>query len=180
MKAYFGTIYELENDIASWRRDLPASIACSPGHMALHPQDTIPKVLLINIAYHQCQCALHSSLVPLYSCGPHQLGWIAIRTASAQVAFEHANSISALLNEALESCWDISRIPPFVGFAAYCASSVQLAFTWCSDPKVAAEARINISNNLSVIRQLGKYWKLIAALVRPNSRLIIRQVRRLT
>ncbi|KAL1961575.1 hypothetical protein VTN77DRAFT_1427 [Rasamsonia byssochlamydoides] len=164
MASYVATLYGLDDEIASWRRNLPEFMVLGASMMNWQPHDALPRLLLINIIYHQCLCALHSSIVPLFCCGNPSHDWETTRTSSARVAYEHANAMSELIGAALNMCWDVSRIPSFVGFAAYCASAIQIPFTWCSDPEVAREAHQNVTVNVNVIRELGKYWKLVALL----------------
>ncbi|OAA68003.1 Zn(2)-C6 fungal-type DNA-binding domain protein [Niveomyces insectorum RCEF 264] len=129
------------------------------------PQDDLPRLLLLHIIYHQCFCSLHSSIVPLFSLGAYE-GFSYAQQLSAQTAFEHANSVSALLQEALDLYWDAARMPSFIGYAAYCACAIQTPFLWCQQPDVKHRAARNILANLKTLQVLGQHWAFVKLLGR--------------
>lgn len=124
-----------------------------------------PLLTLIHIIYDQCLCALHSSIVPLFSWGKPAGGLDYARQISAQVAYEHAYSISTWLRTLLQSSLPMGRVPSFVGYAAYSSCAIQVPFLWCTNTEVRACARANVIENLRCIQEMGRYWKFISLLV---------------
>jgi len=158
-------IQELDSKVGKWWNELPSSLDLSPDTIPLVPQDTLPLRLLVHVVYHQCLCALHSSIVPLFSWTSATNGYSYARQVSAQIAYEHATAVSLLINSALQHSWDASRVPSFVGYAGYCSSAILIPFIWCIQPDIRERARLNVLANLTMIRLLGRYWKFIGLLV---------------
>lgn len=130
------------------------------------------KVLLVHIAYHQCLCALHSSIVPLFSWGPDEPEQGVAQQLSAQLAYESACAISGLFEMVLDYSPDTSDFPSFLGYAAYCSYAIQIPFKWCLDTAVRATAEKNTAINLRVIEGMRRYWKVVTLLVRGPDRYI--------
>jgi hypothetical protein len=162
-------LQELDSRINDWWSSMSPSLALTPASISTTSLSILPRLLLIHIVYHQCLCALHSSIVPLYSWSTSDESCLYARQVSAQVALEHANAASALFDASLRRPWDASRIPSFVGYSAYCACAIQMPFMWCSNPAVRERAHANVLVDLRMIQLLGKYWKLVAYLVSPSS-----------
>lgn len=139
------------------------------------PQKILPKLLLIHIIYHQCLCALHSSIVPLFgwSAGDNSCAgdnsWASARQLSAQVAFENACAASALFDSMLSTFPMPGAIPSFAAYAAYCGCAIQVPFMWCSNSTVRERARANFRANARMIHTLATYWKCCSLLVRKSS-----------
>ena len=113
-------------------------------------------------------CALHSSIVPLFSWSTSDAPQYS-RQLSAQTAFEHANAISSKL---AAITFEYSKLPSFVGYAAYCASAVQIPFLWCLRQDVKEQIQAYLRTNQTIIQAIGAHWKLIGLLVRYLSVLI--------
>lgn len=158
-------IQELDSKILEWRSAMPQSLELSAATISLVPPHTLPLLLLIHIVYHQCLCSLHASIIPLFSLGLSEEGFSYARQISAQIAFEHANSVSSLIEAMLEHSLDLSRVPSFVGYSAYCSCVIQAPFISCTKAGIRERALINVLANLRVIQQLGKFWKFIYLLV---------------
>ncbi|KIN00009.1 hypothetical protein OIDMADRAFT_55899 [Oidiodendron maius Zn] len=154
-------IQELDSKILEWRSAMPQSLELSAATISLVPPHTLPLLLLIHIVYHQCLCSLHASIIPLFSLGLSEEGFSYARQISAQIAFEHANSVSSLIEAMLEHSLDLSRLPSFVGYSAYCSCVIQAPFISCTKAGIRERALINVLANLRVIQQLGKFWKFI-------------------
>ena len=125
----------------------------------------LPKVVLLNIVYHQCLCALHSSIVPLFSWSAGDDSWVSARHVSAQIAYDHACTASAVLESALTHLPDANALPSFIGYAAYCGCAIQIPFLWSSEPRIRGRAKTNVRTNVKIIRILAKVWKFSALLV---------------
>ncbi len=74
--------------------------------------------------------------------------------------------IFSLFNNYLKPSGLASEAPGFVGYAAYCSSAIQLPFLWCRRPDLGTSARANIKINSEIMGTVGRYWKLVAGLVR--------------
>jgi len=133
----------------------------------MHKKDTsiLPKVVLIDIVYHQCLCALHSSIVPLFSWSTGDGSWASARQVSAQIAYDHACAASTVLESALTYLPDANSLPSFVAYAAYCGCAIQIPFLWSSEPRIRDRAQKNVRTNVKIIRILAKLWKFSALLV---------------
>jgi hypothetical protein len=160
-------LQELDSRINDWWTAMSPSLALTPASVSTAPLCVLPRLLLIHIVYHQCLCALHASIVPLYSWSVSDESCLLARQISAQLAFEHANAASELFEAALRRPWDASRIPSFVGYSAYCACAIQMPFMWCANPVVRERAYANVLVDLRMINLVGKYWKFVEYLVSP-------------
>ena len=118
----------------------------------------------MNIVYHQSLCALHASIVPLFSWGAGD-GWLSARQLSAQVAFEHACAASELIHAVLSTFDRLAAMPSFIAYAAYSGCAIQIPFMWSSNTAVKDRARANVRANVKMLHILGAYWKFAALLV---------------
>lgn len=134
-------------------------------NIAAVPQEALPKLVLINIVYHQSLCALHASIVPLFCLSPGDGSWSSARQLSAQVAFEHACAASALINVVHSTISQLSSMPSFVAYAAYSGCAIQIPFMWCSNETVRERAHANVKSNIRMIHTMAAYWKFAALLV---------------
>lgn len=158
-------IQNLDGRIHEARSSLDKYFHLSCGSMSSVSPDDLSKLLLLHIIYHQCFCSIHSSIVPLFSWSACDGVFSYAHQLSAQTAFEHANSVSALLQTALNLSWDSRRMPSFIGYAAYCACAIQTPFLWCSQPDVKQRAVCNILANLKTLQIVGRNWEFIKVLV---------------
>lgn len=129
------------------------------------PHDEIPRVMLINMVYHQALCALHASIVPLFCWGEGDETWLSARLLSAQVAYEHAGAASQLLGAVLSNYDRVRAMPSFVAYAAYCGCAIQIPFMWSPNPAVKEKAHTNVKTNMEMIRIAAEDWKFSALLV---------------
>lgn len=125
----------------------------------------LPKVVLLNILYHQSLCALHASIVPLFSWDGDESSWHAARHLSAQIAFEHASAASSIIEAVVSTCPNLGSMPSFIAYAAYSGCAIQIPFMWCSNTKVQNAARTFVGANIRLIHAMGAYWKLASLLV---------------
>lgn len=165
-------IQTLDGRIHEWWSKFPLTLQLTPTNFSSISSTALPRLLLIHTVYHQCLCALHSSIVPLFSWSASDDSCLYARQISGQTALDHANALSALFDTALHYPWDPSRMPSFIGYAAYCACAIQMPFMWCRKPEIKHKAHANVLTNLKTIHLMGKYWKFIALLVRILSPLL--------
>ncbi|KAH8893599.1 hypothetical protein GQ53DRAFT_717156 [Thozetella sp. PMI_491] len=157
-------IHQLDAEIRKWWSQVPQGLRLTPMTLATFHRVDLTKVLLINIVYQQCLCALHSSIVPLFSWGPEEPTQTLAQQLSAQLAYDSACSTSHLLKMMLDYYPDVSDFPSFIGYAAYCSYAVQIPFKWCLNSSVRETAEANTRVNLEVIQNMSQYWKFIALL----------------
>ncbi|KAH8681957.1 hypothetical protein BX600DRAFT_544414 [Xylariales sp. PMI_506] len=153
-------IHSLDEKISSWWQKIPANFKLSGSNIETVPVDLLPKILLVNLVYNQCFCALHASIVPLFSWSPSDGSWSLARKLSAQVAYEHACEVSAIIEAVLTKYPRLSAMPSFVCYAAYSGCAIQIPFMWCLNPKVRERARANVRANVTMIHAMADYWKL--------------------
>lgn len=158
-------IYALDTRISKWRSGLPITLELTPSAVPNIAFNRLPRLLLIHAVYHQCLCALHSSIVPLFSWTAGDNSWVSARQVSAQIAFEHASQASALFEAVLKHYPMLNTIPSFVGYAAYCACAIHIPFLWCAKSAVRKMALSNVRTNIRMINMLSRYWKFTSLLV---------------
>ncbi|KFZ17772.1 hypothetical protein V501_01572 [Pseudogymnoascus sp. VKM F-4519 (FW-2642)] len=164
ISARVSDIHALDAQIAEWWSKLPTSLHLTLSSISGTPHSVLPKLLLIHTVHHQCLCALHSSIVPLFSWGASDNTWLTARNLSAQIAFEHACKASTLFEAILTNSNESSAIPSFIAYAAYCGCAIQIPFMWCSEPSVREKAHANVRTNIRMIHLSAKYWKFSALL----------------
>ncbi|KAK4891549.1 hypothetical protein LTR27_009880 [Elasticomyces elasticus] len=148
-------------------------LGISPSTLAANVvASSLPNRLLLHIIYHQCLCALHASVVPLFSGRAASNVEAAsmspnARQLSAQKALAHANGISDLLAAAPAlSGWRQDTMPSFVAYAAYCACAIQSPFLWCVKPTIRHQTVQAVLANLQVIKVIGNHWASVRLLGR--------------
>ena len=113
-------IYALDQDLKNWWAQLPDCCKMRSAGSLPTDDNVVPKVMLVNIFYHQALCVLHSSLVPIFSWSKQQSTWANALQLSAQIAYEHACEVSLLIGKVLDCYARLSAMPSFVSYAAYC------------------------------------------------------------
>ncbi len=159
-------IHLLDDKISDWWSKLPSCLQLTPSSVTEVPHNVLPNILHLHVIYHQCLCALHSSIVPLFCWSIGDDSRSSARQLSAQVAFENACSASALIDAVLSNFPKPEAIPSFVAYAAYCGCAIQIPFMWCSNPAVQERAHTNVRANIKMIHTLASYWKFCSILVR--------------
>jgi hypothetical protein len=162
------SIQVLDSELRKWYSELPSVFKLMSDGTSTCNADIRPHVLLLHVTYHQCLCALHCSIVPLFSLSKATDGghYIHSQRLSAQIAFENADAISRIIKANLTQIpSDAYRWPGFVGFALYCSCAIQLPYLWCSDAELSHTIRGNIRDNLSAMAVIGQNWKYVAGLV---------------
>ncbi|KAJ9604684.1 hypothetical protein H2200_010798 [Cladophialophora chaetospira] len=157
-------IYALDDRISDWWSGLPTPHRMTPESVSSAPRHAFPNLLLVNIVYRQCLCALHASIVPLFCWGSAEASWISARQTSAQIAYDHAGAASKLMEAVLSSLQKLSAIPSFVAYAAYSGCAIQIPFTFSSTEAVRQRAQTNVKANFRLIQALSRYWKFTAIL----------------
>lgn len=154
----------IDEKLSTWWRELPPDFRLTPSKIATLPPDVLPRILLMNIVYHQSLCALHASIVPLFSWAAGD-GWLSARQLSAQVAFEHACAASELIRAVLSTFDRLTAMPSFIAYAAYSGCAIQVPFMWSSNPAVRERAHANVLVNVKMLHTLRAYWRFAALLV---------------
>lgn len=158
------TIHQLDAKVREWWAQVPSNLHLTPTNIITFHRLDLTKILLINTAFHQSLCALHASIVPLFTWGPHPPTLALSHQLSAQVAYENACAISQLFRMVLDYNADTSDFSSFLGYSAYCSFAVQVPFKWCLDSTVKESATINTEINLRIIQGLSRYWKFVSLL----------------
>lgn len=158
-------IHALDQRISDWWQKLRPDFKLTPQNISSIPKDALPKILLINVTYHQCLCALHASIVPIFCWGESEEDWLSARQLSAQNAYEHACAVSELLHAVLLLYDRVSAMPSFISYAAYCGCAIQIPFLWSSNQAVRERAVANVKVNVQMIHTIAEYWKFAALLV---------------
>ena len=164
---HLSTIYSLEEELQSWWERLPDDLKMRSSDTPPLPPDVdmLPKILLINVFFHQSLCILHSSIVPIFSWGKHADNQSTGLQLSAQVAYDHACEVSRLIQVVLSDYGRLSAITSFIAYAAYCGCAIQIPFMTALDGGVRARSQANVKSNVRMIEIMSEYWK-IAGLLR--------------
>ncbi|KAI1016866.1 hypothetical protein LB504_007077 [Fusarium proliferatum] len=157
-------IFRVENNISSLWNNVPVAFKLDASTVSSILRNSLPKIMLTNLAYHQSLCALHSSIVPLFCWSRGDKTYSSARQLSAQVAFDHAVAISSLISTILSTGYPLSSMPIFVAYSAYSSCAIQIPFLWCSKPSVRERAQFNIDANLKMMQGMSSYWKLASIL----------------
>ncbi|CEJ89862.1 hypothetical protein VHEMI05683 [[Torrubiella] hemipterigena] len=152
----------LDARLHEWNRNLPSRFLLTPSNIGSASSVIVAQIVLLHIHFHQCLCVLHSSVVPLFTFGAASDVQPHFQSVSAQLCFDHANQISSTFELALD--WCTSHAYGFVGYAAYCATAIQLPFLQCSDETISLRALANIAVNNRVIHGVAKRWRFVAGL----------------
>jgi hypothetical protein len=163
---------EVDAKLRRWYEYLPSPFSelvradTAEATMPAHDADSVTRlsVLILQVVYHQCICALHASIVPLFSLGPALpfSPYSYSQRVSTQIAYEHACEISDVVHGALSRFADDAfRWSGFVGYALYCSCAIQLPFLWSVEPAVAENARRNIKFNLETMAKIGRNWPYV-------------------
>lgn len=158
-------IYAFHEKLTHWWHQLPPHFRLTPSHISAVPHDALPKLLLMNTVYHQSFCALHGSIVPLFCGIPGDNSWPSARQSSAQVAFDHASEVSALIQSVLLTYPRLSALSTFVAYSAYCGCAIQIPFMWCLNETIKQRVNTNVKANVKVIHILAPHWKFSEILV---------------
>lgn len=164
----FAEIYALDDTLTDWWSALQPGFKLAPAALPNMPTHQLSHTLLLNAVYHQCMCALHASVVPLFSWTPSESSWTSARQASAQKAYEHASAVSNLITATLTSHPQLAITHSFLAYAAYSGCAVQVPFMWSSNPVIKKQATVNVSKNVRMIQSMTPYWKFATLVVRPR------------
>lgn len=160
-------VNQLDARLRQWRAGLPGCFASVLDNSTTAVDDARLRsaLLILHIIYHQCVCALHASVVPLFSLRPSTSGQLAnlySQRLSAQMAYEHAGHIATLAHQVLARHPDDAfRWSGFVGFALYCACAIQLPFLWSVEPETVERVRAHIRANLETMAKIGRNWRYV-------------------
>ncbi|KAJ9608506.1 hypothetical protein H2200_007494 [Cladophialophora chaetospira] len=163
----FTKIYALDDALAEWWSAVQPDYKLTTATLRNMSVHQLPHALLVNVVYHQSMCALHASVVPLFSWTPSDNSWASARQASAQKTYEHAAAVSDLIAATLAAQPKLAMTHSFLAYAAYSGCAVQLPFTWSSNPIIKGKATTNVSSNMKMIQSMAPYWKF-AALVQKQ------------
>lgn len=159
-------IYALHEKLSAWRRALAPDMYMTPSVVAGASKDMLHKILLISIVYHQSICVLHASIVPIFCWGEGDDTWGLARQVSAQLAYEHACTITDLFSTVLSAPnSNLSAMPNFVAYAAYCGCAIQIPFAWSANESVKEKALANVKTNMKILDTMALYWRFAALLV---------------
>lgn len=165
LNAKVAGIHALDGEISEWWQSMPDDMRLTPSKVAILNRDALPNILLLNVVYHQSRCALHSSIVPLFSWAEGDVRCATARRLSAQVAYEHACTASELFKAVLSNYDRTSAMPSFIAYAAYCGCAIQIPFMRSSNSSVKERAKTNVMANMNLMQIMASYWKFAYLLV---------------
>jgi hypothetical protein len=161
----FKRIYSLDNALDGWWSMVEDKYKLTTENITSLPKHDLNNTLLVNVVFHQCKCALHASVVPLFSWTSSDNSWALARQASAQKTYEHAGAVSQLIGAILGSCPDLLITHSFLAYAAYSGCAVQIPFLWSSNATIQRNAASNVDYNTRIIQSMAPYWKFASLVV---------------
>ena len=123
------------------------------------------RLLTLHLLYRASNCALHSSIVPLFSnstTNPHvskKVVWL-----SAEESVKHAALMLDMATAFMSSRPDISRLPSIVGFAMFVASTVQFK-SLGAQRKLQTYGTGRFRAAIFILDRLKEYWDSLQGLV---------------
>lgn len=165
LNAKVARIQVLDEELSQWWQGIPDDLVLTPSNIAKVQKDQVPNILLLNVVYHQSLCALHSSIVPLFSWGEGDVSCATARQISAQEAYEHACTASELFDAVLSGYDGVSAMPSFIAYAAYCGCAIQIPFMRSSNYSIGKRARANVGANVKLLQIMASYWRFACLLV---------------
>ncbi|KAK6382038.1 hypothetical protein LTS17_003923 [Exophiala oligosperma] len=172
LNAKVARIQVLDEELSQWWQGIPDDLVLTPSNIAKVQKDQVPNILLLNVVYHQSLCALHSSIVPLFSWGEGDVSCATARQISAQEAYEHACTASELFDAVLSGYDGVSAMPSFIAYAAYCGCAIQIPFMRSSNYSIGKRARANVGANVKLLQIMASYWRF-ACLLRTYCRWLL-------
>jgi hypothetical protein len=124
------------------------------------------RLLALHSLYHLCACALHSSIVPLFSntpSNPH-IAKKLVRL-SAQETVKHASLILDMATAFSSTRPDISKLPSLTGYAMFVATTVHFK-SLVVQHKLEAYAISRFKSVVSILGRLREYWNVHQGSVR--------------
>lgn len=159
-------IHKFDERISKWWGNVPQHLKLAPTDVPTAHPSWFSKILLLNVLYHQSLCALHASIVPLFCWTTSDESCALARKTSAQIAYDHACSISELIDAVLSHCPKLTTMPAYIPYAAYCGCAIQIPFMWNTDPAVQQRVQLNVKANIKMIGRMAPFWKYADLLVR--------------
>ncbi|KAM3505608.1 hypothetical protein MY11210_007896 [Beauveria gryllotalpidicola] len=131
--------------------------------------------LFHDAVYHQCQIALHSLIVPLFSGIPADRNIDNHRQEqirAAETVMSHADLFAQLLAPYLQGEEDVSRLPPLVGYGAFVVGIVFLSTEAARRNQVTTEVPVDTDKNgdrLLVVRDIVRVldWEVLSSALQP-------------
>jgi hypothetical protein len=123
------------------------------------------RLFALHILYRATNCALHSSVVPLFSntaTNPHA-SKKAIRL-SAEESVKHAAIILDMATAFMSTRPDISRLPSMVGFAMFVATTIQFK-SLGAQRKLQTYGTGRFKAAVFILDRLKLYWDSLNGLV---------------
>jgi hypothetical protein len=123
------------------------------------------KLVALQSHYHLCFCALHSSIVPVFSDfvkNPAVSG--SLLRISALESVKHADLILDMATAFMNTRLDPSRLPSIVGFAMFVASAIHFK-SLVAQRKLRAHGLARFKAAVSILECLKEYWVVLRGLV---------------
>lgn len=122
------------------------------------------RLLTLHLLYRASNCALHSSIVPLFSnstTNPHVSKKVV--RLSAEESVKHAALILDMATAFMSSRPDISRLPSIVGFAMFVASTIQFK-SLGAQRKLQTYGTSRFRAAIFILDRLKEYWDSLQGL----------------
>jgi hypothetical protein len=148
-----------------WYANLPTHFKYSRDSFQIHARlDIGPAYVYMHFLYHASFAVLYYSLVVSIASNLQSAGSMSLPLLTAS-ALDHADTLSNMIADLLGPLWDVGRTPPFVSYASYIATSIQLSYVWSPTPQLATSSRRNIANNSRLLNEMGSFWAVAEQLV---------------
>lgn len=147
---------KLRDDIDSFRKSMPPSIAYSAENLQIHAAErTANQFLYLHIICHQNMLFLYRFAIPVSpNARPPKDIPKPFLDEAGRCVVEAASQISYLIQQAA----GYSLTAPFAGYCAYLASTVQVWGMFSQNPELEAVSKENLRHTYKYLSKMKKYW----------------------
>ena len=153
-----GSVFQgLRRDVQAWKKALPENLQYNEENLKSHASEKISnQFVFMHISYNQIVLFLHRFALPNSGSRPTSStdapkDFIA---EAARLALEAANTISVLVEVAMDHC----VVAPFAGYCAFFSSTVHIYGAFSGIPKLEATSKENLARNIKYLIKMKKYW----------------------
>ena len=147
---------ELKQQVEHFKELWPESLRYDKGNLQTHAIEKLAnQFLYFHISYNQVVMFLNRFAISMALGGriPKDMPKDFVNK-TAQIAFDAANRISNLLNDAS----DYLVAAPFAGYCAFASSTVHVWGIFSKNPQLEASSRRNLGSNVKYLNKMKKHW----------------------
>jgi hypothetical protein len=118
--------------------------------------------LLLHAVYHICKIVLHSSVLPIFSNEDEEAATVSsINRTCALEVLSNASIFAELLQAVLDTNPDMTKIYPFVSYAAYTTGSVLKALASVQSGDARLHHAQHFQSCVQIVSGVSKFWPVL-------------------